>query len=294
MQTLRVVNLGLNEEIKFGMSGDILLSHIEGLGIPETTVESTQAPLQDGSDIHGVLLDDRIIRLEATIRAKGRKELYELRRKILRIINPRTYNAKNEKRGELLLFYTNDYKTYRIYAHVEDTVDFKERFGNNDKAEIIFTAHDPYLLDEKNTRLIIKKFSGGLKFPLKINKTRFANVGYKRDYDNDSDTDIPVKIKYFGPVINPMITNETTGESIKVNRTLEKDDILEINTKDGEQTVNIIKGNRITENVFHWIDLQNRDFFKLIIGKNIISYSGDDESHSGSIELELSRKWVGA
>lgn len=293
MQTLRVINLGLNEEIKFDMSGDILLSHIEGLGIPDVTTETTQAPLQDGSDIHGTLLDDRIIRLETTIRAKDRRKLYELRRKILRIINPRTYNVKSEKRGELLLFYTNDYKTYRIYAHIEDTVDFKDRFGNNDKAEIIFTAHNPYLLDEQNTKLIIKKFSGGLKFPIKL-KTRFSNVGYKRDYDNDSDTDIPVKIKYFGPVINPVIRNETTGEAIKINRILEENDILEINTEDGKQTVNIIKGNGITENVFHWIDLENRDFFKMIIGKNIISYSGDDESHSGNIELEFSRKWVGA
>ncbi len=293
MQKLRVINLALEEEITFGMSGDILLSHIEGLGIPESTSETTQSPTQDGSDIHGILLDDRIIRLQATIRAVDRKALYELRRKILRIINPKTYNSKTKKKGELLLFYTNDYKTYRIYASIEDTVDFKDRFGNNDKAEIIFTAHEPYLLDDKNTMLLIKKFTGGLKFPLKL-KTKFAMVGYKRDYENDSDTDIPVKIRYFGPVTNPVITNETTGENIKVNRTLEKSDVLEINTEDGKQTVNIIKADGTTENVFNWIDLERRDFFKLIVGKNVISYSGDDESHSGSIELEFSRKWVGA
>lgn len=293
MQRLRVINLALNEDIIFDMSGDILLSHIEGLGITDVDVESTQAPLQDGSDIHGILLNDRTIRLQTTIRADDRQKLYELRRKILRVINPKTYNSKSKKRGELLLFYTNDYKTYRIYAYIEDSVDFKDRFGNNDKAEIIFTAHNPYLLDEENTKLVIKKFSGGLKFPLKL-KTRFANVGYKRDYDNDSDADLPVKIKYFGPVTNPTVTNETTGEAIKVNKTLEVGDTLEINTEDGEQTVNIIKANGTIENVFHWIDLQNRDFFKLIIGKNIISYSGDDESYSGNIEIEFSRKWVGA
>lgn len=293
MQRLRVINLALNEDITFDMSGDILLSHIEGLGITDIDIETTQAPLQDGSHIHGILLNDRTIRLQTTIRADDRQKLYELRRKILRVINPKTYNSKSKKRGELLLFYANDYKTYRIYAYIEDAVDFKDRFGNNDKAEIIFTAHNPYLLDEENTKLVIKKFSGGLKFPLKL-KTRFANVGYKRDYDNDSDADLPVKIKYFGPVTNPAITNETTGETIKVNKTLEEGDTLEINTEDGEQTVNIIKANGTIENVFHWIDLQNRDFFKLIIGKNIISYSGDDESHSGSIEIEFLRKWVGA
>lgn len=38
MQKLRVINLGLNEEITFDSTGnpneDILLSHIEGLGNP--------------------------------------------------------------------------------------------------------------------------------------------------------------------------------------------------------------------------------------------------------------------
>ena len=38
MQRLRVINLGLNEEITFdsfgGINEDILLSHIEGLGHP--------------------------------------------------------------------------------------------------------------------------------------------------------------------------------------------------------------------------------------------------------------------
>lgn len=292
MQRLRVINLGLNEDIVFDMGGKILLSHIEGLGITDITAETTQAPFQDGSDLHGILLNDRVIRLQTTIRAEERKELYELRRKIIRVINPKTYNPKSKKRGELLLFYTNDYKTYRIYAQIEDQVDFKDRFGHNDKAEIIFTAHDPYLLDDENTMLLIKKFTGGLKFHLKL-KTKFAMVGYKRDYDNDSDTDLPIKIKYHGPVTNPVIKNETTGEAIKVNRTLAQGDVLEIDTEDGKQTVNIVRANGITENVFHWIDLEKRDFFKLIVGKNVISYSGDDESHSGNIELEFSRKWVG-
>lgn len=292
MQKLEVINLGLNEKITFDMSGKILLSHIEGLGIPSTSQQTTQAPLQDGSDIFGSLLEDRVIRLQTTIRAESREDLYATRRKILRIINPKTYNVKTGLRGELLLLYTNNNNTYRIYAYIEDAVDFKDRFGNSDKAEIVFTAHNPYLLDEENTKLVIKKFSGGLKFPLKL-KTRFALVGFKRDFNNDGDEETPVKIKYYGPVTNPTITNETTGETIKVNRTLSEGDVLEINTESGSETVNIIKEDGSVENVFHWIDLTKRDFFQLILGKNVITYSGDDESHSGSIEVEFARKWVG-
>lgn len=292
MQRLKVINLGLNEEITFDMSGKILLSHIEGLGIPETTQQRTQAPLQDGSDVYGILLEDRTIRLETTIRADNREELYKIRRQIMRIINPRTYNSKTENKGELLLFYTNDYKTYRIYAHIEDAVDFKDRFNNHDKAEIIFTANDPYLLDEENTKLAIKALFGGLKFPLKLPST-FAGVGYRRRIVNDGDTEVPVEIQYHGPVTNPIVKNETTGEKLKVNKTLLEGDTLLINTAYGKETVDILKANGTRENVFNWIDRNNRDFFRLTYGENIISYSGDDESNTGTIDIEFSIKYAG-
>ena len=103
MQKLRVINLALNEDITFDVSGNILLSHIEGLGITDVSAERTQAVSQDGSDVYGILLEDRVIRLEATIRANNREDLYKLRRKIMRIINPKTYNRNTNNRGELLL-----------------------------------------------------------------------------------------------------------------------------------------------------------------------------------------------
>lgn len=292
MQRLKVINLGLNEEITFNMTGDILLSHIEGLGIPETTVERTQAPLQDGSDVYGILLDDRVIRLQATIRANNREELYKLRRKVMRIVNPRTYNKKTEDKGELLLFYTNDDKTYRIYAHIEDAVDCKTRINNHMTVDIIFTANNPYLLDEENTKLAIKALFGGLKFPLRLPST-FSGVGYQRRIVNDGDTEIPVEIQYHGPVTNPVVKNETTGESIKVNKTLALGDTLFINTAYGNETVDIVKASGVKENVFNWIDLEHRDFFKLTYGENIISYNGDDESNIGTIDIEFAIAYGG-
>lgn len=293
MQKLKVINLGLNEEITFDMTGDILLSHIEGLGIPDVSAERTQAVKQDGSDVQGILLEDRVIRLQATIRKDNREELYKTRRKIMRIINPRTYNIKTEDKGELLLFYTNDYKTYRIYAHIEDQIDFKTRVNNHMTADIIFTANDPYLLDEENTKLAIKAFLGGLTFPLKL-PDRFSNVGFQRTIENNGDKEIPLTILYHGPVKNPTVFNDTMGESIKVNKTLTANETLIINTAYGKETVDILKEDGTMENVFNWIDLEHRDFFRLTWGENIIRYSGDDESNIGTIDVEFAIAYGGA
>ena len=158
MQKLRVVNLALNEEVTFDSIGnqveDILLSHIEGLGHPGATSQKSQGISQDGCNSEDSLLDPRVIKLQVTIRTVSRDKLYELRRKIFRIINPKTLNKATGKRGELLIYYTNDFKTYRIYGKVEDSADFNDRKNNHDKAIISFYCSDPYWLVAKVKKIL--------------------------------------------------------------------------------------------------------------------------------------------
>lgn len=295
MQKLEVINLGLNESIllndKGGDTEDILLSHIEGLGHPGATSQKSQGVAQDGENAEDALLDPRNIKVDITIRAKTREKLYELKRKIYRIINPKTYNKNTNKRGELLLYYTNDYKKYRIYARVEDSVDFNTRFLNHDKATISFLCVDPYWLDAEGIDIDIKSVRGGLKFPL-ILSNNFALVTFYKEIENLGDIESPVQIEYTGPALNPTITNETTGEYIKVNMEIGEKEKLVINTAEGKETVNLITPNK-TEDVYNNIDL-NSTFFKLIIGKNLIKYSSDSETSKDSVRIiDYSNKYVG-
>lgn len=295
MQRLRVLNLGLNEEITFdnvgGISEDILLSHIEGLGHPGATSQKSQGVVQDGCDAEDALLDNRVIKLSSTIRTKDRERLYQLRRRIFRIINPKTYNSKTGKRGELLLYYTNDYKTYRIYARVEDSFDFKERIKNHDKTIISFLCTNPYLLDENDTLTDIKSSKGGIVFPLALPST-FSQVAFYKEVNNEGDTDTPLSIIFNGPAINPCITNETTGEYIKVNREIGEREKIVINTESGKETVTLVTPNG-TENVYNNIDL-NSTFFDLIVGKNLLRYSSDSEITKDTVSVEFANRYTGA
>lgn len=295
MQRLRVLNLGLNEEITFdnvgGVSEDILLSHIEGLGHPGATSQKSQGVVQDGCDAEDALLNNRVIKLSATIRTKDRERLYQLRRRIFRIINPKTYNSKTGKRGELLLYYTNDYKTYRIYARVEDSFDFKDRIKNHDKTIISFLCTNPYLLDENDTLTDIKSSKGGIVFPLVLPST-FSQVAFYKEVDNEGDTDTPLSIIFNGPAINPCIINETTGEYIKVNREIGTREKIVINTESGKETVTLVTPNG-TENVYNNIDL-NSTFFELIVGKNLLRYSSDSEITKDTVSVEFANRYTGA
>lgn len=295
MQKLEVINLALNENIVFDSVGnqeeDILLSHIEGLGHPGATSQKSQGVNQDGCNSEDSLLDARVIKLNVTIRTKNRLKLYELRRKIMRIINPKTYNQDTGKRGELLIYYTNDYKKYRIYGKVEDSAEFNDRKNNHDTATISFYCEDPYWLDEAGKDIDIKSVKGGLKFPLSLSTT-FSDVSFYKEIDNIGDVEAAIKIEYTGPATNPKITNETTGEYIQVNMDIGEKEKLVIDTREGKETVNLITPNEIKD-VYNKIDL-NSTFFKLIIGKNLIKYSSNIEGAKDKVTIkDYTNKYVG-
>lgn len=295
MQKLEVINLALNESVLFDSVGnpeeDILLSHIEGLGHPGATSQKTQGVNQDGCNSEDSLLDPRVIKLQVTIRTKNREKLYEVRRKIMRVINPKTYNRNTNRRGELLIYYTNDYKKYRIYGKVEDSAEFNDRKNNHDKATISFYCQDPYWLDEDGIDIDIKSVRGGLTFPLSL-ANHFSLVSFYKEIENMGDVEAPIQIEYVGPATNPKITNETTGEYIQVNMEIGEKEKLVIDTREGKETVNLITPHEIKD-VYNNIDL-NSTFFKLIVGKNLIKYSSDVEGAKDKVTIkDYTNKYVG-
>lgn len=266
--------------------------HIQkGQDIHGATSQKSQGVNQDGCNSEDSLLDPRVIKLNVTIRTKDRLKLYQLRRKIMRIINPKTYNKDTGKKGELLIYYTNDYKKYRIYGKVEDSAEFNDRKNNHDTATISFYCQDPYWLDEKGQDIDIKSVKGGLEFPLNLS-THFAIVSFYKEIKNLGDEESPVQIEYVGPASNPRITNETTGEYIQVNMDIGEKEKLVIDTREGKETVDLITPNE-TRDVYNKIDL-NSTFFKLIVGKNLIKYSSDIEGAKDKVTIiDYTNKYVG-
>lgn len=209
----------------------------------------------------------------------------------MRIINPKTYNQSTQKRGELLIYYTNDFKTYRIYGKVEDSAEFNDRKNNHDKATISFYCSDPYWLDEEGKDIDIKSVVGGLVFPLQL-ATTFSEVSFYKEINNEGDIEAPIQIEYVGPALNPRITNEITGEYIQVNMEIDEKEKLIIDTREGKETVNLITPHEIVD-VYNKIDL-NSTFFKLIVGKNLIKYSSDIEGAKDKVTIiDYSNKYVG-
>lgn len=284
MQRATFVNTR-GESVVFGTFGPFVLKKIEGTGAPPLDIKSTKSPYQDGSSFVSAQFTDRDISIVGFIKSKRQQEMYELRRELVRILNP--------KLGPGKLVYSNDARSYAITAIAEESPVFNERHVANQMFSVNFVANDPYWRDENQTVKGLRYESGGMTFPLRL-PTQFAFAAYRGIFTNTGDEATPVEIRYQGPATNPIVESETTGEYIKVNYELTEQDTLIINTASGNKRVEVLNEDGSRTNVFHWIDLGST-FFQLQPGQNILKYGSDKDSdqQAATVTVYWNNRYVG-
>lgn len=263
----------------FDASSSFMLSHIDGLGGVPADIKSTKSPYQDGSSYVDVQLTERSISITGVIMAYSIEDMYEKRRLLARVLNP--------KLGQGRLIYTNDYRSYAINAISDESPVIDERIANYQKFTVSFICNDPYFQDVETATKALRSEVGGMTFPLRL-PTRFALASYRGTFVNTGDVETPVEIRYKGPATNPIVTSETTGEYIKVNCTLLPTDTLVITTEFGNKRVEILNADGTRTNVFHWIDLGST-FFQLQTGENVLRYGSSQDS--GQLPATVTVSW---
>lgn len=276
MQKVTFIN-ARGESVVFGNSGPFVLQRIDGTANAPADIKTTKSPYQDGSSFVDVQLSDRDIPLQGFINAKSQQQLYERRRDLTRILNP--------KLGPGRLIYSNDFRSYAITAIPESGPEFGERYVHAVLFTVNFVANDPYWRDENQTVKGLRYEAGGMTFPLRL-PSRFAFAAYRGTFVNTGDVEAPVEIHYRGPAKNPVVESETTGEYIKVNYELSENDTLIISTEFGNKRVEILNADGSRTNVFNWIDLGST-FFQLLPGRNILRYGSDQDSDQQAAEVTI-------
>lgn len=132
---------------------------------------------------------------------------------------------------------------------------------------------------------------GGWKFKFKLPFRLKQKGEARKNIYNEGHVETPIDVIFKGPAVNPSIINRTTGEFIKVERTLSSDDILYITTEFGNKKVEI-EHNGVRENAFHYIDLEST-FFQLQIGDNMIEYTTENQLEPQSVEIRYRNKYIG-
>ena len=268
------------ESIKLTNSAPFLLEKVEGLGSPQGRLITSKAAGQDGESYHDTLLDGRDIRAEIAILARTDVELFEFRRKLNRIFNP--------KLNEGVLVYENDYgkwdiKTASVQAPVEG-----EKFSSSQKIMLNLRCSNPYWRNIEERKTEIALWVGDFEFPLEI-PFEGIEIGHREsnlivNIFNEGDVSCGMRIEFkaLATVINPSLFDINTREFIKIKRTLQPGDRLIVTTEFANKKIELIRNNVIT-NVFNYIDLSST-FLQLNLGDNLFRYDAED----GIDNLEVS------
>lgn len=204
---------------------------------------------QFGSTVSHRDVSERAIEIVGNIIANSEEEMSERKMFLNKFFNP-------------LESFTAKYKTYTIDFNLENSIKYTlEEKTNNEVVcnfKINAIAHYPLFLQEQSTEEVLAGFQPMFHFPLilyadlhnevppALQKQRGVIFG-KKNLDTkevivsnlgDVEVGMQIEIKAFGgSVENPKIVNVTTGEFLKINKTLADGEIIKISTEIGNKSI---------------------------------------------------------
>lgn len=289
MQKLTFVN-SRGIEITFDNYPPYIFWTIQGLEIPPVAVIGSQSSGQNGYTLHDLLLDERTVRLACHVDGvEGAKLMFEKRRELNYICNPVLGLGK--------LIYTNNYGSWQTPAFCNANT-YANKWGKSrgQTLNLSFECPSSFWFSAEPIQVGLAYVEGGLEFPL-ITPGFFGTLGYRVNINNDGDTNTPLEFYIDGGSLNPIITNKTTGEFIKLSKQLQYYDSLYINTDPENMTVSLITidpetNEEVKTNAYGYLT-DDSTLFMLIPGPNELIFHSDDENKKVRIRIVFSKRYVG-
>lgn len=279
-----IQNLTENNSVTFQNGHPWVFWKITGLEQPGALVIGSRGAAQHGYTFDGLLLEERTIRLSGHIHGRdGVLAMYALRRRLNDICNPMN--------GLGTLVYENDAGQYIIPAFLS-AASYSRKIKNYQTVDLIFECPNPFFRSstEFSTRLAYS--SGTLKWPLTL-PGQFGINRYQQTIVNDGQAQAPLVIEIGAGAVNPMVTNSSTGEFVKVSRYIPENSKLVINSDPERLEVslaNTVSGEK--SNAYGYLS-DGSSPFMLAIGENILKFESDDNSASIKINLRYVKLYKG-
>ena len=252
-----------------------IIPDIVGLESPHYNNTTSQTAFTDGQSYYGAYADYRELSLSFLIQCEGYADMWitSKRRDIIRVLNPK--NGEITFRLEL-----DDGQTYDIQSIIAGvpTITQSGYKPNNAICNIDLICYDPWFKDHTQGVKEISLSTGGFKLPFVL-PLNLGTYGYDI-ITNNGDVASPCLIVINGPITNPVIENETTGESIIITRELVVGERLMIDTDYKTPYVRYYDTNGEYTDLFNAVDIDSV-FFQIQPGDNTIKLT-DTEDLTGS------------
>lgn len=260
-----------------------LLTNFSGFEQPQSDIQLSKAPYQDGRSFIDDRFSEKYITLEFAIMGETQQDVFDRRLTVNQKFNTRLgigYLKLEQVAGS----------TYYIDV-ITKSIKFAGSANQKHNICVIeLIAPNPFWYDPNILTSYLVGFSGGFSFPMSF-PINFGTVGTQININNTGNVDTPLLITFSGEIVDPIITNNTTGEALTIVKTIADGDTLVINTAFGSKSVRILSGGVYT-NAFEYVD-PDSVFFQLVPGINSISYSATSEGSNAKGQIQYYLRYSG-
>lgn len=265
--TVKIQN-SLGETLQLCPSGDYILAGMTGITPADAVINAVEMPTVDGARFNNSRVGMRTITITLKVRGEG-AEVRRRRVQLYRYAKPK---------HKIRVYIANDQRDVVIDGYLESLQDAGTVFSDDQRLMLSVICLTPYFRDNAQGEQVVRFGSTIPKFvfpfgiadpiPISVRTTDYSKVIMN---DGDAETGVILTVKAIGNVEDPIIYNQSTGETMSFDISMVAGDELVINTIRGEKSVKRTRsGNTI--NVLNlmtpgsgWIELET--------GGNQIFYS---------------------
>ena len=201
-----------------------------GLGFPEVRIDSYNRPGIDGMTVAHNLYGGRTITLEGTIRGADRTTFMANRAALEAAVSIKRDNV-NVPIARSLLLTDLDFNQYQVSVVTKSFV-CELTSPTMGKWQLQLMATD-YILESQTLSTVTSLLpqSGGVIYPVTYPVQYGGSSGGSVIASNAGNAAAYPVVQLYGPMINPAIYNDSTGEAIRLNLTLVAGDVVTISMK---------------------------------------------------------------
>ncbi|MBO5000486.1 MAG: phage tail family protein [Bacteroidaceae bacterium] len=262
---------------------EYFLVSCDGIYSVKNAVSTSLNATTDGTTYNGEGLEQRNIVITANIRRNHRQNREFLSR-VFKVHSEGTFIHEEEgDRREI---------KYRV-----ENIDVEEK-GVLRAAVISLICTDPYFTDAEGTiKIEMSQWYDDWEFECEIPEEGME-FGHRetdtiKQVDNEStkDVGITITLEADDEVVNPIIYNQTTNETLKLLCTMLPNDMITIKTVEGEITVELLR-NGVVIDYNYTVDEDNDGYIQLVMGMNVIKYDADAGVEYLNVKFEYKNQYM--
>lgn len=250
------------DQLSFAQNSPFTISDIEGLNPPDATINLSELALIDGAKYNSAKLNVRTLNIAFAIEyeaAKNRIEVYK-------VLKSKQY---------VKMYYNGSYRQVYIEGYIE-SIDIAY-FEMKQIVTCSILCPSPYFKDAQNVVDDLINIVKAFHFPFsstaepQIVFGYFSNnIGITIDNDGDAECGMIIQIYVRNPVTNPKLFDYITNDYFGIQYSLQKADLVTIDTRKGEKSVVLLRGG-VETSLFNYI-MQGSTWFQLPVNGGTYVY----------------------